>query len=104
MLETLLPSGDDAQTWSTLALEFGLQVLGAAALLVIGWWLSGFISKRVMRLLERVPRMDATLSPIIASLARYGVLIATLLAVLALFGVPVAPFWCCSPARRWRLG
>lgn len=92
MLESLLPSGDEAQTWLTPMLQFGLQVLGAAALLVIGWWLSGFISKRVMRLLERVPRMDATLSPIIASLARYGVLIATLLAVLALFGVPVASF------------
>ena len=45
MLEFLLPSGDDGQTWLTLTLEFGLQVLGAAALLVIGWWLSGFTGK-----------------------------------------------------------
>ena len=78
----------DMQTYVTQnVLAFGLNALGAVLILVVGWWLSGVASSTVGRVLDRTPRMDATLRPLAISLTRYAVLIITVIAVLGRFGV-----------------
>lgn len=65
---------------------WGLQVLGALAVLIIGRWIAGRIRKAVRRSLERAGT-DTTLVPFFASFAYYTVIAVVLIAVLNLFGV-----------------
>jgi len=65
---------------------WGLQVIGALAVLVIGRWIAGRIRKGVRRGLEKAGT-DGTLVPFFSSLAYYVVLAIVIIAVLNLFGV-----------------
>lgn len=66
---------------------FTAELAGAVAILVIGWWFASWAGRWLRRSLARVPRMDPMLVPLAASAVRYGILIVTVLAVLAQFGV-----------------
>ena len=70
-----------------LAVQYGLDVVGALVLLIGGWIVAGWARRGVLRMLDRAPGLDETLKPIIASVARYAILILVLIAVLAWFGV-----------------
>ena len=70
-----------------LILVYGLDILGAIIILLVGWWIAGMVERAVGRALSRVPRMDETLKPFLGSLARYTILAFTLVAVLSQFGV-----------------
>ena len=72
---------------SGLAIKYGLDFLGAIVLLIVGWMVAGWAKRSVLRMLNRTPRLDATLKPIIASIVRYAILILVIVAVLAQFGV-----------------
>lgn len=65
---------------------WGLRVIGALAVLVVGRWIAGRIRKGVHRALERA-KVDATLVPFFASLAYYVAISVVVIAVLNLFGV-----------------
>lgn len=67
--------------------QFGLDLVGALVLLIAGWIVGGWARRGVRRVLDRVPHLDETLKPVIASVARYGILILVVIAVLAQFGV-----------------
>jgi small conductance mechanosensitive channel len=73
-------------TLVTLVSTWGLQVLGAVAVLVIGRIAAGMVRRGVTRSLERA-RTDSTLVPFFASMAYYLVLSVVLIAVLSLFGI-----------------
>ena len=75
---------------STLAVTYGMAVLGAIAILIGGWLIAGWLEKGGDRSLGRVSHMDPTLRPFIASLVRYGILILTVIIVLGQFGVQTA--------------
>ncbi len=66
---------------------YGLDVVAALAILVVGWTVAGWLGRTTRRGLERLPQVDATLRPVAASLVRYTVLIATVLAALSQIGV-----------------
>ncbi|MDP7548873.1 MAG: mechanosensitive ion channel [Alphaproteobacteria bacterium] len=70
-----------------LILIYGLDILGAVIILIVGWWIAGMVRRATARALDRVPRMDDTLKPFLCSLVRYAVLSVTLVAVLSQFGV-----------------
>ncbi len=70
-----------------LAVQYGLDLVGALILLIGGWIVAGWARRVVLRVLDRAPRLEETLKPVIASVARYGILIFVLIAVLAQFGV-----------------
>jgi small conductance mechanosensitive channel len=70
-----------------LILAYGLDILGAIIILIVGWWIAGMAERAVGRALGRVPRMDDTLRPFLSSLVRYAILAVTLVAVLSQFGV-----------------
>lgn len=72
---------------SGLAIKYGIDLLGAIVLLVVGWVVAGWAKRNVMRALTRVPYLDPTLKPIVANIVRYAILILVIVAVLAQFGV-----------------
>lgn len=65
---------------------WGLSVIGAIVVLVVGRIFANMIRKNVRRGLER-GRTDAALVPFISSMAYYGVLAVVVIAVLNLFGI-----------------
>jgi small conductance mechanosensitive channel len=69
---------------------YGLDVIGAIAILVIGWIAAGWISGSVNRALGRVSKMDETLRRFAVSAVRYLILVITVIAVLSQFGVEMA--------------
>lgn len=69
---------------------WGLNLLGAVAILVAGWYLSAWASRAVGRAVDRSDKVDATLRPLASSLVRYAILVITIMATLARFGVQTA--------------
>ncbi|MDQ0305223.1 mechanosensitive ion channel family protein [Ancylobacter polymorphus] len=70
-----------------LIILYGLNMLYALALLVIGWWLASVVDRLVTRALNATHRVDPTIVGFLSSLARYTVLVFVGLAVLQRFGI-----------------
>ena len=51
-----------------ITIEYGVDIVGAIVLLIIGWTVAGWARRGVRHALERVPRMDETLKPFLAKL------------------------------------
>lgn len=66
---------------------YGLDVIGALAILIVGWMIAGWVRATVNRGLGKVPNMDGTLRPFLANLVRWIVLAFVIVAVLNQFGV-----------------
>ena len=64
---------------------YGLRVVGAIALLIVGWIVSKIVRASVRKLCTKGD-IDATLTPFISSMAYYATLTFVLVAVLSLFG------------------
>ncbi|PKR56782.1 mechanosensitive ion channel family protein [Thalassospira lohafexi] len=88
MLETDVATITEAL--KSFALGFGLDILGAIILLIVGWWVAGRAAALVRHSLKNAKFVDSTLKPLAASIARYTVLIFVLIAVLSNFGVQTA--------------
>jgi len=69
---------------------YGLEFIQAILILVVGYWVAAKLSNLVRRRLDRIEKVDATLKPLFANMVRYIVLIFTIIAVLAQFGVQTA--------------
>lgn len=72
---------------SDTALAWGQSLLGAFAIFIIGWYVARWSTKATASALAHLPHVDETLRPLILSLLHYGILAATVMAVLARFGV-----------------
>lgn len=68
---------------------WGLRVLGALALLIIGRVIAGMLRKGVIAALER-SKLDDTLIPFLSSLVYYLMLAFVVIGVLGIFGIPTA--------------
>ena len=75
-----------------LVTAYGLNVIGAVVILILGWIAAGWCSRTVAKLLSRSDKVDAMLSGFFASFVRYGILAFTVIAVLSRFGVQTASF------------
>ena len=69
-----------------LVSTWGLQVVGAIVVLVLGRWISGALRNAARRALERGD-VDATLVPFLSGIVYYVALAVVLIAVLGLFGI-----------------
>lgn len=69
---------------------YGLNVIGAIIILLVGFWLARRIAAIVRRASSRSARIDETLSIFFANLTRYLVVAVTVIAVLNQFGVQTA--------------
>ena len=68
-------------------LSTALHVLGAALILIIGFWIAGRVDGLIRTTLGRSKRFDEMLRGFFGSIARYFVLVVTILAVLSQFGI-----------------
>ena len=71
----------------TLITTYGLDVIGAVAILVIGWIAAGWAQRAVSKGLAKTGKVDDMLRGFFSSLVRYFVIVFTLLAVLSQFGI-----------------
>ena len=83
--------------------SYGLRVLGAIALLIVGWIASKIVRGSVRKLCVRGD-VDETLTPFIASLSYYAVLTFVLVAVLSLFGIETTSFIAVLGAMGFAVG
>lgn len=77
--------------WPTLA-SYGLKALGAFLVLIIGLRISGAMASFVRKEAIKRPNIDETLGSFFASLVRWFMTAATLIAALQLFGVQATSF------------
>ncbi len=71
---------------------WGLKIVVALALAVLGWLVAAWAAGRVQRLAERSGRVDKTLISVIGKITRLAVLAFVLVAVLDNLGVDTASF------------
>jgi len=74
----------------SLLSEYGLNVVGAVVILLVGWSLSKWAEKLTRKALTRTSKVDVTLTAFLSSFARYLVVVFTVIAVLNQFGVQTA--------------
>ena len=86
-MEKFFSDSEQRDALITQALDMGLSVLGALAILIIGLWLSGAVKSRLAVILGKSDKMDETVTQFVAGLAKYVVIIVTLIALLDQFGV-----------------
>lgn len=75
------------ETVIPILVDYGLEVIGALAILILGWTVAKWISTRINNYLDRTTRIDNTLKPIFVKGTKYLILVVTVLAVLNQFGV-----------------
>jgi small conductance mechanosensitive channel len=71
---------------ATLVSTWGLSVVGAVAVLIIGRWVAGTLRKATVKGLER-GKVDPALVPFLSSMVYYVLLTIVVVAVLNLFGI-----------------
>lgn len=81
---------DSLGGYGQLAISYSLDFIGAILLLVGGWLVARWVSRLLRRHLSDIPGMDLTLVGLVASVARYTILILVIIAVLAQFGIQTA--------------
>lgn len=69
-----------------LLINEGLRLVAGTLILVTGWILATWAKRGLIGAVRHLP-LDPTLKPLLGSLARYGVLIVTIVLVLGQFGV-----------------
>jgi small conductance mechanosensitive channel len=84
-----LSVGTLVQTMTELATNWGLKILGAIVVLIVGRIIAGWLRRIARKGLQRA-EVDATLVPFITKLLYYLVLAFVVIAVLGVFGVQTA--------------
>lgn len=76
-----------ASEFVDLGLEYGVSLVSAIAILIIGFMIAGWVSRTVKQRLDRIKKFDKTLIPILSQIMRYAILVFTFVLVLAEFGI-----------------
>lgn len=70
--------------------EYGLDLVGAIVILVIGWIVANWVQKRIRRIGKKSEKLDTTLTTIFAKTAKVVIMVVVIIAVLQQFGVQTA--------------
>jgi len=81
---------EDISYIGQLIIDYSLDVLAAVLILIVGWLLANWVKRLVSRGVKASGRIDDTVAPLLANIARYGVLAIVLVMVLSQFGVQTA--------------
>ena len=76
-----------APTITAILLNNAINFVVAIVILAIGWTLAVWVRRWIRTAFSHLHMLDPSLAPILASLARYAVLVLTVMAVLDRFGV-----------------
>ena len=94
MDETIRVVSNDIQPVLTntlnLVTQYGLSVIGAFVILVLGLWVAGWVSQLVRRGFRRFRYVDPTLVSFASSAVKYVIIVMTIVAVLNKFGIETA--------------
>jgi len=71
---------------------YGMSVLGALVILFIGLWISKKVRSGVMNAISKTGKIDETVGRFLASIAYYGAVLITIIAVLSQFGIQTTSF------------
>jgi small conductance mechanosensitive channel len=71
----------------SMVLSGAINLLAAITILIAGWIASRWAARWTRRGLGRISHFDQTLTPLLATLVRYAILIVAIIAVLERFGV-----------------
>jgi len=82
-----MPSLSLSPQLQILLVDNAINFVAAVVILITGWTVAGWAARGVRSGLRRIPRFDATLRPLAASVVRYAIVIFTVIAVLQRFGV-----------------
>ncbi|MCA9917172.1 MAG: mechanosensitive ion channel [Anaerolineales bacterium] len=74
-----------------LLLTYGLNILGAIAIIIVGRWLAGLVSKWVRKLMAKANTTEALLR-FLSNLAYYAILAFSVIAALERVGIQTASF------------
>ena len=75
----------------TLVTTYGLNVVGAIVILIVGLWLAKVISKSLVKALTK-KEVDATLTKFIGSIVKVGLVAFVVLAVISRLGIETTSF------------
>jgi len=78
---------DDYGRYIDLAIEHGMNLIGALAILIAGLWASGMAERMALKAMGKTEKMDQTVSMFLSAMLKYVVVAFTILAVLDRFGV-----------------
>jgi small conductance mechanosensitive channel len=90
MQTNAIDAGGAGAIWNsmtTLGLQYGVNIIAAIIILLVGFWLSRVVRNLIAGTAEKNPKLDKTLFKFLGSIARYAVLAFTFLMVLERFGV-----------------
>ncbi|NNE45893.1 MAG: mechanosensitive ion channel [Rhodothermales bacterium] len=75
-----------------MILGYGLKVLGAIVVIIVGWIASKWARRIVIKAFERRPGSDATLAKFFSNLVAWLVIVIAFIAALEMFGVQTTSF------------
>lgn len=70
--------------------EYGLDLVGAIVILIVGWMVANWVQNRIRKMGEKSEKLDMTLTNIFARTAKIVILVVVIIAVLQQFGVQTA--------------
>jgi len=73
--------------FADLSVQYGLSLVSAIAILIAGFVIAGWASRSIQNRLRKLKRFDNALIPVVGQIARYAILVFTLILVLAEFGI-----------------
>ncbi|SAK41914.1 MscS mechanosensitive ion channel [Caballeronia calidae] len=85
-IDKLRPAYD---SFAAIAVTYGIDMLLAILILAVGWWISNAVANALRRTLSRT-NVDATLTPVLASLAMWAIRVVAIVAALGKFGIAAA--------------
>ena len=80
------------EQYGPLIINGALNVIGAIILLIIGLRIAGWMAGLVSKEAQKRENVDNTLAGFFASIVRWGITAAVVIAVFGIFGIPVASF------------
>ena len=72
--------------FTELAITWGVRLLAAIAILIVGWAVGNWINRRF----EKLHRFDNTLKNFLGGLFKYTIIAVAVITVIGLFGIPMA--------------
>jgi small conductance mechanosensitive channel len=81
------PSPETMHTFELWLLGDAANLVEAVLILIAGWIAARWLARWTRRGLNRLHHFDETLKPLLSSIVRYAILVATFIAVLQRFGV-----------------
>ncbi len=77
----------ELQGFANLAVKYGMELLYAVVIAVVGFWLASFLSGRIYAAIKANKRIDDTLAGFTSSFVKYSIITIVVIAVLQMFGI-----------------